>query len=144
MAFFRGPNFSDLDNEFVDITEAKERKRKNSSIINGNGGVGGSDNQPLIHTASKLMSRAFFRPFSCVGIIYIVYELSGFEVVTAYAQNFFEKAGVELDPSLAAIFSGSFRLVASMTAPLVLMRVPKKNLFVACGTLSAIGMASGT
>ena len=51
---------------------------------------------------------------------------SGFEVVTAYAQNFFEESGVELEPSLAAIFSGSFRLLSSLIAPLVLMRAPKK------------------
>ena len=55
---------------------------------------------------------------------------SGFEVVTAYAQNFFEKSGVELDPSLAALFSGSFRLLSSLIAPLVLMRVPKKVIMI--------------
>ena len=63
-------------------------------------------------------------------------------MVTAYAQNFFEESGVELEPSLAAIFSGSFRLLSSLIAPLVLMRVPKKMLFVACGACSCVGMAS--
>ena len=57
---------------------------------------------------------------------FLILNQSGFEVVTAYAQNFFEKSGVELDPSLAALFSGSFRLLSSLIAPLVLMRVPKK------------------
>ena len=56
-------------------------------------------------------------------------------MVTAYAQNFFEQSGVELEPSLAAILSGSFRLLSSLIAPLVLMRAPKKTLFVACGAV---------
>lgn len=51
-------------------------------------------------------------------------------MVTAYAQNFFEESGVELEPSLAAIFSGSFRLLSSLIAPLVLMRVPKKVIII--------------
>ena len=62
--------------------------------------------------------------------------------MTAYAQNFFEESGVELEPSLAAILSGSFRLLSSLIAPMVLMRVPKKILFVTCGAISSVGMAS--
>ena len=61
---------------------------------------------------------------------FLILNQSGFEVVTAYAQNFFEKSGVELDPSLAALFSGSFRLLSSLIAPLVLMRVPKKVILI--------------
>ena len=37
---------------------------------------------------------------------------------------------------------GSFSLLSSCLAPLVLMKVPKKVLFVACGACSCLGMAS--
>ena len=53
------------------------------------------------------MSRKFLRPFSCIGVIYIIYQLSGFEVVYAYTENFFEESGVELEPSLAALLAGT-------------------------------------
>ena len=66
MTFFRGPDYAELEEEISSITEAKEEKqfeaRKRSSFM---------------QTASKLASLKFFRPFSCIGVIYIIYELSG-------------------------------------------------------------------
>ena len=53
------------------------------------------------------MSKKFLRLFSCIGVIYIIYQLSGFEVVYAYTENFFEESGVELEPSLAALLAGT-------------------------------------
>ena len=38
------------------------------------------------------MSKKFLSPFSCIGVIYIIYQLSGFEVVYAYTENFFEES----------------------------------------------------
>ena len=60
-----------------------------------------------MQSVSNIMSRKFLRPFSCIGVIYIIYQLSGFEVVYAYTENFFEESGVELEPSLAALLAGT-------------------------------------
>ncbi len=139
MSFFHGPDFSELDSELAAIIEAKELKDKTANDFAESNG----EKRQFLRAASELMSGVFLRPFSCIGVIYIIYELSGFEVVTAYAQTFFEKTGVQLDPSLAAIVSGSFRLLSSLLAPIVLLKAPKKPLFLICGTLSAVGMASG-
>ena len=65
-----------------------------------------ADTPIFFQSASAIMSSKFLRPFSCIGVIYIVYQLSGFEVVYAYTENFFEESGVQLEPSLAALLAG--------------------------------------
>ena len=64
----------------------------------------------MFQSASNIMSSKFLRPFSCIGVIYIVYQLSGFEVVYAYTENFFEESGVQLEPSLAALLAGKLTI----------------------------------
>ena len=66
MAFFRGPDYTELEEEISSITEAKEEKQFEAT-----------KKSSFVQTASKLASLKFFRPFSCIGVIYIIYELSG-------------------------------------------------------------------
>ena len=66
MTFFRGPDYAELEEEISSITEAKEEKEFDSA-----------EATPFLQTVSKLASLKFFRPFSCIGVIYIIYELSG-------------------------------------------------------------------
>ena len=40
-----------------------------------------------------LTSSAFLRPFSCVGIIYILYNLSGIIIISTYTLTFLEACG---------------------------------------------------
>ena len=70
MTFFRGPNYAELEEEISSITEAKEEKQFDASKAV-------DENSSFFQTASKIASLKFFRPFSCVGVIYIIYELSG-------------------------------------------------------------------
>ena len=70
MTFFRGPNYAELEEEISSITEAKEEKQFDASKA-------ADEKSSFFQTASKIASLKFFRPFSCVGVIYIIYELSG-------------------------------------------------------------------
>ena len=40
-----------------------------------------------------LTSSAFLRPFSCVGIIYILFQLSGIIIINTYTLTFLEACG---------------------------------------------------
>ena len=71
MAFFRGPDYAELEEEISSITEAKEEKQFDSAADKA------TEQSSFSQTASKMASLKFFRPFSCVGIIYILHELAG-------------------------------------------------------------------
>ena len=74
MTFFRGMRYAELEEEISAITEAKEEKQFDAAKASS-----------LLQTASKIASLKFLRPFSCIGVIYIVYELSGkYEVKNYY------------------------------------------------------------
>ena len=70
MTFFRGPDYAELEEEISSITEAKEEKQFD-------GAAKATEQSSILQTASKIASLKFIRPFSCIGVIYIIYELSG-------------------------------------------------------------------
>ena len=68
MTFFRGTEYGELEEEISSITKAKEENNIDTSS---------TEQSSFLQTASKIASVKFLRPFSCIGIIYITYELSG-------------------------------------------------------------------
>ena len=48
-----------------------------------------------------------------------------------------------LSPHDAAIALGTFKLAASFAAPLVVMRVPKKTVFMIAGAIASASLATG-
>ena len=48
-----------------------------------------------------------------------------------------------LPPEKLAIILGIFMLVASLLAPLIVVRAPKKVVFIACGSLASLSLATG-
>ena len=79
LEFFRGPKYEGLDEELNQIITSNETKAARSS-------------NSLKASISKIFSAQFGRPFLSIGILYIIYQSSGFQVVPAYAETFFEHA----------------------------------------------------
>ena len=57
----------------------------------------------------------FFKPFSIVGVIYILTELSGFNVMVIYMITILKDSGSSIDPNLCPIIVGTIRIVFAGT-----------------------------
>ena len=68
LEFYRG-NQHNVDGELFEISQNHESKLRNTS----------NDN-----TAQKLLSMTFFRPFSCVGLLYIIFTWTGHPTFQVY------------------------------------------------------------
>ena len=53
---------------------------------------------------------AFLKPFSCVGILYIIYTLSGPDTIQIYLIYILEESGSSISPNIGPIISGSLGL----------------------------------
>ena len=98
LKFFRGPNY--------DITEEiEEIKGKRKSKIENQG-----EKTSAKQTFNKIMSKSFLKPFSCVGILFIFSEWSGYNAYLNYMIEVLETSGFDLDPRIGPIIVGSIRL----------------------------------
>ena len=91
MMFFRGADYEGLEEELNDISDAKRVKQKELDIVS----TDNEEKTPAIlqvnviglsfllisrwiyvyfKSVSNIMSKKFLRPFSCIGVIYIVYQ----------------------------------------------------------------------
>ena len=61
-------------------------------------------------TFNKIMSKSFLKPFSCVGILFIFSEWSGYNAFLNYMIEVLETSGFDLDPRIGPIIVGSIRL----------------------------------
>ena len=127
MAFFRGGDNEDVKKELLDIVDAKKGKCHKSQ-------------QSFFGIAT---SGEFWKPFSCVGVICILFRLSCFSILSHYTAPFLDRAEINLDPLLAAVLIGVFRLVFSLSAFLILSITSKRTAFILGGTASTLGMLLG-
>ena len=125
---FRGGYSEDVQKEFRDIIGAKEAKKLES------------DQKSFLATAS---SGEFWKPFSCVGVLYIFFRLSCFSILSHYTAPFLERAEISLDPLVASILIGIFRLLSSLSSFVILLITSKRTAFCLCGVISTIGMLVG-
>ena len=58
----------------------------------------------------RIFSLAFLKPFSCVGILYIIYTLSGPDTIQIYLIYILEESGSSISPNIGPIISGSLGL----------------------------------
>ena len=100
-------------------------------------------NQSKISFIGILTSGQFWRPFSCVGIIFILFRLSSFSILSHYAAPFLDRAGISLDPLLASVIIGISRLVSSLAAFVLFLFASKRTAFVLGGMASVFGMLAG-
>ena len=98
LQFFRGKNY-DITEEFDEIRLKHESKKSQQK-----------ENQSWKFTVQRIFSSAFFKPFSCVGIIYVINTWSGFNCLLVYMIEILEKTGSNIDPNIGPIIVGSIRL----------------------------------
>ena len=127
MTHFRGGDSEDVQKEFLDVVRAKEVKKQHS-------------HKSFLATAT---SGEFWRPFSCVGVLYIFFRLSCFGILSHYTAPFLERAEIILDPLVASILIGIFRLFASLCSFIILSITSKRTAFFLCGGLSTVAMLGG-
>ena len=98
LKFFRGPNY-DITEEIEEIKEKRKSKVENQG-----------EKSSGMQTLKKIMSKSFLKPFSCIGIIFICSEWSGYNAFLTYMIEVLEASGFKLDPRLGPIIVGCIRL----------------------------------
>ena len=130
MEFFRGSHAPGVDEEvntiieITCVTEYKEGCRSGA--------------------LKELTKSSFLKPFSCIGILYLFYSISGYDAVSAYSVDYFENAGARaLSYGTDSVILGIVKCILTFIAPFLLLKVSKKKLFVICGFVSSIGFILG-
>ena len=98
LQFFRGPDY-DISEEFEEIKE----KRQSKVEMQG-------EKQSWNWTFKQLMSSSFLKPYSCVGVLYILCDWSGFSAFSTYMVQILKESGLSIDPRIGPITIGSIRL----------------------------------
>ena len=130
MEFFRGSLDSGFEEEINAINESTSRSR--------------SEKIGAFATYQDFTKATFLKPFSCIGVLFLSYEISGYFVVSAYSNNYFEDAGAHaLNYAADTAISGTIKFCLSMIAPFILSMVSKKALFVITGFTGAIAFILG-
>ena len=99
LKFFRGTNY-DTSSELEEIHQKHLSKPKS---------------QTFTWVMRRLFSQAFFRPFLCIGMLEILFSISGFEVVTLYMHRILETTQSSIDPALGPVITGVVRVISAGT-----------------------------
>ena len=126
LKFFRGKNF-DITNELNEIRHKHQEKVEKSQ-----------EKAPW----TKIFSMAFLKPFSCIGVLYCISTLHGFNCLLVYMVTIFEETGSTFDIELGPILVGSVRVAVAILAPFVIKRFNPKHLFIFWFFVSASCMAT--
>ena len=127
LAFYRGEDNDKVRKEMEEIVDARETKCK----------------QPKKSLLGIVSSGQFWRPFSCVGVLFILFRLTSFSILSHYAAPFLEKAHISLNPLLAAVIIGLIRLASSLGAFVILSFASKRTTFTLTGLVSVVGILLG-
>ena len=127
LSYFRGGNNQNVKKELEEIIGSKEVKCNHSERS----------------FLSVVKSGEFWRPFSCVGVTFILFRLSSFSILSHYTAPFLDRAQISLDPLLAAVIIGIIRLASSLGAFLILSLASKRTAFTLAGLASTFGMLVG-
>ena len=154
MAFYSGKESHSQEIELQSIVE-REANRASSN-----------PNPHFCGRLQTLKSPAFLRPFKCIGLIYILNSMSAIPIIRSYSASFLEAwqhsymwlSAAELilifktqaasgenfaiPPQKQAIFLGASIFLASLIAPFILMKVPKKMLFIVSGSIASLSQAA--
>ena len=130
MEFFRGSVAPGLDEEVNAIIESTSIAKCKEGRLCG--------------TPRQLSGSSFFKPFSCIGFLYLAYNISGYSAVSAYSTQYFKDAGAHAAsyPAESAIL-GTVKAIFTVLAPFILTKVSKKKLFVTSGFVSAVAFILG-
>ena len=102
LQFFRGKSYNITD-EYDEIHQKHESKQSQQS------------KNWLKFTFKKIFSPAFFKPFSCIGIVLALNEWLGFGPLMTYTFEIFEETGSSVDPGIGLVIIASIRVVTAGT-----------------------------
>ena len=88
MMFYRGKNNVERSDELNSIIEQSEQQ-------------GGKKKTSCRGNVQVLMSPAFLRPFKCIGILQMLYNMSGFLIIHTYTDTFLEVL-VDMHPGMVS------------------------------------------
>ena len=103
LKFFRGKHY-DISDEINEIQQKHESKQKENN------------NQTWKFVIKRLFSKAFLKPYSCVGILYLINTWGGFSQVQIFMIEILEQSGTTIDPKIAPIVTGCLRLTFAGTS----------------------------
>ena len=129
MEFYRGYGGPEVEEEVTQIIEITLHRQNNGDKF---------------RTLKRLATSSFLKPFSCIGILFLCWETSGFTVVVTYADDYLENFGAHaLGYEMEAVLFGLVNFILTCIAPLLLLKISKKTLLVTCGFVGAIGFILG-
>ena len=102
LQFFRGKDYN-ITEEFDEILQKHESKKNQNP------------NNSWKSTIKIFCSAAFLKPFSCVGILYIVNTWGGFSQIQIYMIEILERSGSSIGPKIGPIATGFTRLAFAGT-----------------------------
>ena len=130
MEFFQGSIDPGVEEEVNAIIENATMTKGKEGYING--------------SLRQLTSNSFLKPFLCIGILYWSYNMSGYGVIPSYSNDYFDNAGAQaFSYETESVILGSVRWILTFLAPFILLKLPKKCLFVICGLVSSVGYILG-
>ena len=130
MSFYRGPNVVDVEKELSAIVDSFEKKENKGRTV--------------IELLKQLKGPSFTKPYSCIGILYMIYNFAGLNTVSYYAEEFMDNVGSGIwKPAEAAVVLALFKFLMALLSPLILLKVPKKTLFVTLSFISTLSFLAG-
>ena len=130
MEFFRGSAAPGVDEEVNAIIESTSTTKCKEGYRCG--------------SLRQLTTMSFLKPFACIGIIYLSYNISGYGAVAAYSNDYFDNAGARaMSYGEDSVILGLVKCLLTFLAPFILFKLSKKRLFVTCGFVSSIGFIFG-
>ena len=92
LRFFRGSEY-DINPEFNEIHQRHLSKDKNQSCS---------------WMLQRLFSKAFLKPFMCSGVIYMIFTVSGFDIIIIYMVTILQETGSSVDPNIGTMVTAIF------------------------------------
>lgn len=90
-------------------------------------------------TFKRLASRAYLKPFFCIGFIKIFMTWGGMNILMMYMVNVFRGSKSSIDPELAPVFVGIVRVFSSVCSSYLMRTASRKILFIVCMSIIAFG-----
>ena len=128
LRFFREGSSENDENISIEFSEIqlKQLTKKNT-------------NGTLLKTCQKLGSvAAFWKPFSCIGIIFTLNVLSGFLALTNYLDDIMVESGSQLQTSMVVLVIGILRIPLMGVAPIFAKKINPRTAFVLGQTIKAL------
>ena len=77
----------------------------------------------------RICSKAFLKPFSCIGVLYILITWVGMDIVMSYMVSILHETGSNFDPTIGPILAGIVRTSAAGLTPFFMGKISPKYLF---------------